>query len=1372
MSSQKKKSRKQSPSNKPSLTGKVIKIPRTKPFKYPPGVKKALESKGDKPQQIIQQLIWRDRRRQELDEYSTEELSKDLEKKLAAARKIGNLRLSKRIAAVQKTGSRSELIDLVLETELKDIIAKKKKLKEDVPYEEGMEFLRKAFPVPDQELADLLGLPKTEERMVEVPYKRFIIPGIEQVEIDEDDYIKVREVGGVILVADKVFAASTRPIDPSEDFRIELEDMDMSKLAEIVIEKDILLEGNLADYVDELLKVSDIKDPRKEIDELEQILEIPVDKVDDEEIRVRDAQEKRLAILRDNLAENIKEYQQRKEEGEEKLEKLVKKMKKKGFDIEDARKTLIEEIIKFEKERAAKARGEDPEAVAVEEEKRRISERANPFNKKYPLYARVQFATRDGEVLEGVIMAFAKPGIDVSVVSGSGAGKSTKIYKVSYKNSKLRVIKEKAKELPSAYLGAAQKYIDFEYKEPKVEDFYERDVDEKLRGVIRGFYESMLSRGEDGKVAATKKKVQHIGERSVCILRQPEKSWEEFINEKFDEWRFQIFLESSEDYFEQETKEKLRQKASEIAAKSRDEEKIIKEVVSLVEFSDQTTAEDFILTLRRARRLTPVHAYLLKNLELLAEPKVIRSDELAKIIQKSIDEYIRTIPSDADTEEAYRLLKRKIVKKSFDDYKKKAGVEATEKAKKVFLKKNEEILKLIYKDYKEMTNVEYQCTVKNEKEVDEATGEMVKRFENVAFETSSKTTKDYLQRVLLPAIFIEGPLSKVSRVFRAKLANGNYDFGSLSSANLAHYLPEFVVPNMHMKEYPEMLEIATSIIGQLLSSKMDFIIELYFANPTKRVSTKIGSGKDYLIAQPLVQMCKNVSKECESQSGTGIRPVVVDGKYVYERDRNGRRVMKKEIIPDGDVVICYDKEKRVFNCFDIKEVSRDIAKAKSKKIVNEDSGFVYPKDFIEKVKLRGIKYAIEEDEDEGETEVEDEDIIAPKKYVPVKRVRKVPIHKPSDKREDFRKIKRMMLIGEEFDLITLFYKTFDFQGAKGPREIPITTSPKDKADTIVLSFTVSEPHPVRAMEKIAKKIKDKGDLYIIGIGPSSKKDRTLLNEEIKGSKYLGNVKKIFYTNSFDIDDTEDTLLNVVIDVEGSRVLAEASSEEKEEWAYRVETPEMERKASRRAKAKALEEEERVKKEAKKKARAERKAEKKVVEKRVTPPKKKVRFVYEPPEYGQRAKFSEKEVAEIKKRWKKRKEGYTVEDIILQRLAEGKDIAKEEPIMRAALEGDAKGLERLLKTEGRDEEAVNAYKVVQGAGGDKEALKVLRNNYRIREAALDGDLEVLGYLLKYSDEPKLSSINLYKMAMDRGSDQSVMNMIKNDPLVRKFLRKEL
>jgi len=310
-----------------------------------------------------------------------------------------------------------------------------------------------------------------------------------------------------------------------------------------------------------------------------------------------------------------------------------------------------------------------------------------------------------------------------------------------------------------------------------------------------------------------------------------------------------------------------------------------------------------------------------------------------------------------------------------------------------------------------------------------------------------------------------------------------------------------------------------------------------------------------------------------------------------------------------------------------------------------------------------------------------------------------------------------------------------------------------------------------------KKVKSKGDLYIIGVGPSAKKDRTLLNEEIRESEMLGRVKKIFYTDSFDVEDTEDTILNVVIDVEGSNVI-EKDGAETEKWAYREETPEIERKAKRRetrkakaaAKEAAQEQEEKRRKERKK-----TKKELKVKERKVSPPTKKVRRSLTPPKFGQKASFTKQEKEAIRRKWKKRREHspeYAAEDIILQKIAEGKDIAKEEPVMRAALEGDAETLKRLLKEDGRNEEAVNAYKIVQSAGGDSEVLKVLRNNYRIREAALDGDLEVLRNLLEHATEPRLSSINIYKMAMDRGSDQSVVNVLKNDPLVRKFLRREL
>src|SRR5437868_4403505 len=69
----------------------------------------------------------------------------------------------------------------------------------------------------------------------------------------------------------------------------------------------------------------------------------------------------------------------------------------------------------------------------------------------------------------------------------------------------------------------------------------------------------------------------------------------------------------------------------------------------------------------------------------------------------------------------------------------------------------------------------------------------VKDFENVVYSTNGGTIHGYLSDVLIPYIFLDTPVAPHAKFFRSKLENGDFAFEALTSANVAHYLPELAM---------------------------------------------------------------------------------------------------------------------------------------------------------------------------------------------------------------------------------------------------------------------------------------------------------------------------------------------------------------------------------------------------------------------------------------------------------------------------------------------------------------------------------------------------------------------------------------------------
>nr|QBK86643.1 MAG: thioredoxin-related protein [Marseillevirus LCMAC102] len=225
----------------------------------------------------------------------------------------------------------------------------------------------------------------------------------------------------------------------------------------------------------------------------------------------------------------------------------------------------------------------------------------------------------------------------------------------------------------------------------------------------------------------------------------------------------------------------------------------------------------------------------------------------------------------------------------------------------------------------------------------------------VLFERNCYTASDggitnikYLSQVLRPIIFLEGPLSKFTKFFKAKIASGLFQISALFGADLAYYFPEFAMNfDKFSDDYWEDAMIELSKI--MLDKITDFLeLDIKFRFPTARLERKT--------TRPLFfrwdKYTTNITARCETDTRTGKIPVRDDeGKIVYKKELS-KMVAQYQPINLADVVICYDKEERKFSCHSITEILHDIAKARGKTPINPFTGKPYPKSFVKTIRKR------------------------------------------------------------------------------------------------------------------------------------------------------------------------------------------------------------------------------------------------------------------------------------------------------------------------------------------------------------------------------------------------------------------------------------
>lgn len=605
--------------------------------------------------------------------------------------------------------------------------------------------------------------------------------------------------------------------------------------------------------------------------------------------------------------------------------------------------------------------------------------RPNPFNRRFPEFTRVKFEV-DGEVHRGLVTDFTEYG--VIVMSNKNE------YKIKYVNPTLkRITKPKAAE---------QKPLP-----PTLNDLLRGQVTDSIRERVREVYKELLK--EIVKVEKPANKSPSSKMKGFSMVKML--PWDKYYEENFLAWRETSF---SKEIYEKLNHDELKQRAFDMTARARDSDVLLQELNEIIEMTTETTSIDIIAAFNKTHPLTPFQARFIlmfkqlesharieaqskagpgtyfaqekpyayierqkrirerqkKGLKMLRsdmpprpkneadlppEVKPIKGVDLAKIIGEIIRFYISTVP-----EVQYEDLLKEEINRGLDAMDQD---QLRERFDEEFLSQ----LRKIYDDHKKKYDEEYEKYIeKIEKEgakdtdVDEIEEEVIK-FENIVYQNSGHgTIYRYLRRALIPHLFMHGPLASRANFFRAKLSNGDYKFSALAGANISHYLPEFVMGiNREHVEIDKLFDDAGpwQILGQTVVDLLELLIEYFMdsyaavMNPTKQRGHKNLLDQAGWLVRNLDPFLVSPVKKCMEQTGTGRRPVVKDGKYVYHGEGANRRKVYEDI-PNEDLVICYQDDE--FSCHSVSEIMNAIAIANGGEPINELSGKPYPEDFIKK----------------------------------------------------------------------------------------------------------------------------------------------------------------------------------------------------------------------------------------------------------------------------------------------------------------------------------------------------------------------------------------------------------------------------------------
>lgn len=338
-------------------------------------------------------------------------------------------------------------------------------------------------------------------------------------------------------------------------------------------------------------------------------------------------------------------------------------------------------------------------------------------------------------------------------------------------------------------------------------------------------------------------------------------------------------------------------------------------------------AEELYLRLRAGKGSDDLDHELLGAIEMiLPEDRIYTYDaELAKLLVGPIAKYIRHY----DTEFAVKNMEQSLRVRWMSDQMK--NLAPSKKNVEQFEKLHLQQIETLYREWiiryldvlHRRSVIQSDATKLASAQPVEEKGQRVKdqtiEFESRVFERYGFRTSKYLKHVLMPLVFLEGDLGKRARFFRAKLEAGVFEIQALSTANLAHYLPELM---MNYKKLGTRITTALSAITTLNYARVLNFISMYSHYLNYRT---------YMPLPPLVPInwdnyLVSVLEECKSSGAMkgGLVARDEEGKIIYEStivDGRERTAPKEKL---ADLTICYDADTEKFSCHDTTSILHDI----------------------------------------------------------------------------------------------------------------------------------------------------------------------------------------------------------------------------------------------------------------------------------------------------------------------------------------------------------------------------------------------------------------------------------------------------------------
>jgi hypothetical protein len=795
----------------------------------------------------------------------------------------------------------------------------------------------------------------------------------------------------------------------------------------------------------------------------------------------------------------------------------------------------------------------------------------NPYNNTYTFGDYVRFSSHDGIDREGIVMVYTETSVGVSVKEGV---LDSKMIFVNYKDPSLKkAVKSKNQLKLKTVITPDDVYI-----MTKIPDDIRKtiintytDILNNLKSVTGGLDDDLKALSAPRSVvfpvtpSTTKtalKKImfgdtdgkKHSGPPGRLI------SWDDYYSNQFYAWianKYHAFFNS------QVSSQKVANIASSTVKQELDPSVLLEEIASELpggEMKYDTTVQDILNGLKKASDITIFQAMCIQALE---KEKYgghwdVQGTDLATILSGIVQAYYRIHPPDINAYYRYIYdLELESVKRAYvptdDDTREFDGLHLADLKKlydaaviKAELEKDkyyEELKENKLRDRQEFLGrgggTSTARDIPAKKDLSLENRKQVERFEQIIFASYGSSVHSYLSNVLVPHIFLEGPLAKHAKFFRAKIANGSFEFDALTGANIAHYLPEFAM-NKNIPD--DRWESAGYVIGAVLHNDMAAIVDMYvnILNPTAHVQH---SGLSYTniltLINGLEELLVDPANECMSDTSTGNRFVISkEGKYVL--DPISRKLLD-ERIPDGDLAICYDPATKAFTCHSTRDVMLSIARGD---LSNPHTKKQYPTDFVERIRKRNLSLIsnLKQPEDADplpEVPVPENRLEPMKKPTPVpvlaRAIRKRHIHAIKG---NFEPISTMLLLGA-VELFALFDSSFTFliedeDGNVVEQEIPITYDTTDKnIDVAVLTFYPDVPVTIQDLADQAKLIpKGVKKVYIAGLDAKGVIPKNLIIYASRIKKIVPAMKRVFYADTHDEVDMRDILIDVVVDVEG------------------------------------------------------------------------------------------------------------------------------------------------------------------------------------------------------------------------------------------------